>query len=51
MYKEFAQYWVDSLRSYQARGVSPTWISIQVRRKARPTIIFQRTIYDIHQLT
>jgi arabinoxylan arabinofuranohydrolase len=28
-YTNFAQYWYDSLLSYQANGVAPTWISIQ----------------------
>jgi O-glycosyl hydrolase len=28
-YTNFAQYWYDSLQAYQAKGVSPTWISIQ----------------------
>lgn len=28
-YKQFANYWYDSLAAYKALGVSPTWISIQ----------------------
>lgn len=29
IYKDFAKYWLDSLMEYEARGVEPTWISIQ----------------------
>lgn len=29
IYKEFAKYWLDSLTEYAARGVEPTWISVQ----------------------
>jgi glucuronoarabinoxylan endo-1,4-beta-xylanase len=28
-YKDFAQYWFDSINAYQSNGVSMTWISIQ----------------------
>jgi arabinoxylan arabinofuranohydrolase len=28
-YTNFAQYWYDSILSYQANGVTPTWVSIQ----------------------
>jgi hypothetical protein len=29
IYKDFAKYWLDSLKEYATRGVNPTWISIQ----------------------